>query len=152
MIYYDGGKGSPEFEDTARRFGNPVNPQDEIYDYPRVDRQNFGSNTRYNQLQNHPYNTIPRTPAIEGYDTEDYIEQLMDGRPNNIMDIDALMNTGRKGMTLNDIFAGQFGSVTRRNQLQNYPNNTYDYTPEEARYMSPNNIDDILFYLRGLNE
>jgi len=56
-------------------------------------------------------------PAIPGYNTEEYIEQLMDGRENNIMDMDAVRNIGQNNLSLNDILANQFGSVTRRNQL-----------------------------------
>lgn len=141
-----------------RRFGSPVDMQDEHGDAykalpvrrPYMDE--YGSTTRYNQLQNHPYNTTMGIPTIQGYDSEDYIEQLIDGRENNIMDMDAVRNIAQNNMSLNDILANQFGSVTRRNQLQNYPFNTYDYTREEAAQMQPNNIDDVLFYLRGINE
>ena len=111
----------------------------------------YGSNTRYNQLQNHPNNSNLATPIIPGYDTEDYIEQLMDGRPNNIMDMDGVANVARNGYSLDDILASQFGSRTRYNQLQNYPNNTIDYSPQEAQMMRPNNIDDVTFYMTNGN-
>ena len=141
-----------------RKYGSPIDLRDEHGDItpepvrrPYMDE--YGSTTRYNQLQNHPYNTISPIAAMGGgYNTEDYIEQLMDGRENNIMDMDALRLVGERNLSLNDILANQFGSVTRRNQLQNYPYNTIDYNQEENRYMQPNNIDDVLFYLRGINE
>ena len=153
--FYNRGGDMSYYDEQVRRYGSPIKPDD-----PRLSRQSteeerqaYGSNTRYNQLQNHPYNTVsPITAMGGGYNTEDYIEQLMDGRQNNIMDIDALRLLANSGMSLNDILANQFGSVTRRNQLQNYPYNTYDYTPEEAEQMRPNNIDDVLFYLRGINQ
>lgn len=141
-----------------RRFGSPVDMTDEHGDIgtpapldPEI-IQMYGSRSRYNQLQNHPYNTTMGVPAIPGYNTEEYIEQLMDGRENNIMDMDAVRNIGQNNLSLNDILANQFGSVTRRNQLQNYPYNTIDYvSPEEARQITPNNIDDVTFYMTNGN-
>ena len=142
------------YDEYSRRFGRPVS-QDRAQASDYNNRQNYGSNTRYNQLQNHPYNSIAGTPVHGGYNTEDYIGELIDGRQNNIMDMDSVRAIAQR-QTLNNllrnIFTEQYGSVTRRNQLQNYPNNTYDYTREEAAQMQPNNIDDVLFYLRGINE
>ena len=143
---------NPIYDYYAQRFGSPVNPDEHpSYLSDEEHRQNYGSNTRYNQLQNYPYNTTVPTAAIGGgYDTEDYIESLMDGRPNNIMDLDALRALSQNGMSLNDVLTNMFGSVTRRNQLQNSPHNSPDYEgvqmPSREEYQ-PNNIDDTLYYM-----
>lgn len=83
------------------RFGQPIPEDKQGLNWQNVDslRNSFGSNTRFNQLQNHPNNTvnIPLGDMGGGYDTEDYIERLTNGRPNNIMDMDALMVLGRRG-------------------------------------------------------
>ena len=85
----------------------------------------YGSNTRYNQLQNFPRNSnLPMAAMGGGYDTEDYIEQLMYGKPNNIMDMDAVRQVAGNGMTLDDVLANQFGSMSRYNQ-RNVPNEVY---------------------------
>ena len=59
-----------------------------------------------------------------GYGTEDYLAQLMYGRPNNIMDMDAARQVAGNGITLNDILANAFGSISRYNQ-RNVPNEVY---------------------------
>ena len=119
---------NPIYDYYAQRFGSQVNP-DEHVSYLSDDehRQRYGSNTRYNQLQNHPYNTTHPIAAMGGgYDTEDYIEGLVDGKQNNVMDLQALRLLAKNGVSLNDVLANAFGSVTRRNQVQNYPNNIDD--------------------------
>ena len=147
---------NPIYDYYAQRFGSPVNPDEHpSYLSDEEHRQNYGSNTRYNQLQNHPYNTtVPVAAMGGGYDTEDYIESLMDGRPNNIMDLDALRALSQNGMSLNDVLTNMFGSVTRRNQLQNSPHNSPDYEgvqmPLREEYQ-PNNIDDVLYHMTGGN-
>lgn len=60
-----------------------------------------------------------------GYGTEDYVKQLMYGKPNNIMDIDAVRQVAGNGMTLNDVLANAFGSISRYNQ-RNVPNEVYE--------------------------
>ena len=114
------------------RFGRQIPEDARGLDWQNVDalREKYGSNTRYNQLQNYPNNitNIPITAMGGGYDTEDYIEQLMDGRPNNIMDMDAVRNISQNNLSLNDILANQFGSISRANQSvipnQVYPQST----------------------------
>lgn len=102
--------------------GNYYNNQTNI---PLSRAEAYGSNTRYNQLQNFPRNSdLPMAAMGGGYDTEDYIEQLMYGRPNNIMDMDAVRQIAQNGMSLYDILANQFGSMARYNQ-RNVPNEVY---------------------------